>query len=85
MAKVIVASDSRGRGLTLYISNTAAITDTVDISHIFIPGANIQKLQQAIAEEHQHSTAQHTSIIITAGICNLTAKKYHRDGGSEVI
>ena len=86
MNHIIIAGDSRGRGIDSYISNNNAFTSD-QVHYIIKPGGTLSTIFQQVqsrihAIQHNHNT---TNILctITAGICNLTQKIYH-EGGMEI-
>ena len=88
MANIIVASGSRGRHLPSYINRFHSFHHTAHFTQIIIPGATIEHIHHAIIsnfQQNQQSSIipQHTSITVSADICNLTTKNHHQ-GGTEI-
>ena len=84
---IIIATDSRGSYLNTYIRQHQALPRTnYHYQSISTPGATLQKLSQKI---DQHFTSippfiltiyKSPTIMIAAGICNLTTKLHHANG-----
>ena len=87
MANIIVATDSRGRQLTTYINTHLPFKHNTQFTPILIPGATKENIHQAIVfhlqQTEEQLTLQHTSITVSACICNLTQKNHHK-GGTEI-
>ena len=75
---IIIASDSRGRGLTHHIEQYKQFQELPNHTfiHILMPGATIETLRQEISKQitKLHTQQAYTSITLLAGICNFTSK-----------
>ena len=84
---IVIATDSRGRGLQDFIQETNPFPSHWTVKHIFKPGATVKMLSDAvqnyIMHMHPNAASQHDSrvlVAIAAGICNLTNKMKHSGG-----
>ena len=83
MEHIIIATDSRGKGLDTFIStnNSLPYHSTV----LILPGATLQRIDQSIRDllNNQYPPTHlyyKTHIYISAGICNITTKSQHEHG-----
>lgn len=81
-ASIIIAMDSRGANLNrfLHSHHLELPQHKYNNKTIVIPGAQLNTLKNAIDKTIQTSKNHTNTIIIAAGICNLTHKVHHATG-----
>lgn len=82
MDHIIIAVDSRGRGLNDFIQGNLLFPYFFTI--LCIPGGKLDTLKAAITQTlHKEQRQNKTHIILAGGICNMTTKLKH-EGGTEL-
>lgn len=87
MRHVLIGTDSRGRKLEQYILKYRPFPEHWKITLAVVPGATLSTIKDAIMEKltkpewggHFESSTD-LSVVIAAGICNLTEKQKHTEG-----
>lgn len=83
---IILATDSRGRGLNTYLQKMNPFPPNWRVYLLFKPGASIERLSheaQLLIQSFSDKTAPY-HVVFMGGICNLTEKFKHQSG-TEIV
>lgn len=83
---IILATDSRGRGLNTYLQKMNPFPPNWHVYLLFKPGASIERLSheaQLLIQSSSDKTAPY-HVVFMGGICNLTEKFKHQSG-TEIV
>jgi len=78
MAHILLISDSRGRGLKAKIQSFTSQDLEINYEEIVLPGATLETIYKRITRSRRRQRTTWDLIIINAGICNFTNRKFCR-------